>query len=72
MDFGIFLLLQSPTAKSHQEIFSRGTDLAKTADKLGFESVWCAEHHFSTYGYLTRQHMFASHKDTQTQSLIHI
>ncbi len=69
MDFGIFLLLQSPTAKSHQEIFSRGTDLAKTADKLGFESVWCAEHHFSTYGYLSRPLMFASHLATQTEKI---
>jgi|TARA_B100001123_G_scaffold58864_1_gene63483 luciferase family oxidoreductase group 1 len=69
VDFGIFLLLQSPTAKSHQEIFSRGTDLAKTADKLGFESVWCAEHHFSTYGYLSRPLMFASHLATQTEKI---
>ena len=69
MDFGIFLLLQSPTAKSHKEIFSRGTDLAKTADKLGFESVWCAEHHFSTYGYLSRPLMFASHLATQTEKI---
>ena len=69
MDFGIFLLLQSPTAKSHQEIFSRGTDLAKTADKLGFESAWCAEHHFSTYGYLSRPLMFASHLATQTEKI---
>ena len=69
MDFGIFLLLQSPTAKSHQEIFSRGIDLAKTADKLGFESVWCAEHHFSTYGYLSRPLMFASHLATQTEKI---
>ena len=69
MDFGIFLLLQSPTAKSHQEIFSRGTDLAKTADKLGFESVWGAEHHFSTYGYLSRPLMFASHLATQTEKI---
>ena len=69
MDFGIFLLLQSPTAKSHQEIFSRGTDLAKAADKLGFESVWCAEHHFSTYGYLSRPLMFASHLATQTEKI---
>lgn len=69
MDFGIFLLLQSPTAKSHKEIFSRGTDLAKTADKLGFESVWCAEHHFSTYGYLSRPLMFASHLAAQTENI---
>ena len=43
--------------------------MAKTADKLGFESVWCAEHHFSTYGYLSRPLMFASHLATQTEKI---
>ena len=69
MDFGTFLLLQSPTAKSHEEIFFRGIELAKTADRLGFESVWCAEHHFSTYGYLSRPLMFASHLAAQTERI---
>jgi len=69
VDFGTFLLLQSPTAKSHEEIFFRGIELAKTADRLGFESVWCAEHHFSTYGYLSRPLMFASHLAAQTERI---
>tara|TARA_B100001123_G_C15260883_1_gene1006534 strand:+ start:534 stop:1559 length:1026 start_codon:yes stop_codon:yes gene_type:complete len=69
MDFGTFLLLQSPTAKTHEEIFSRGTELAKAADKFGFDSVWCAEHHFSTYGYLSRPLMFASYLATQTERI---
>jgi hypothetical protein len=53
MDFGTFLLLQSPSARSNEEIYGRGVTLAQHADTLGFESVWCAEHHFSTYGYLS-------------------
>ncbi len=69
MDFGTFLLLQSPTAKSHQEIFARGIEVAQIADKLGFESIWCAEHHFSTYGYLSRPLMFASHLATKTDRI---
>ena len=48
MDFGTFLLLQSPTARSPQEVFGRAVEIAKAADKQGFDSIWCAEHHFST------------------------
>ena len=69
MDFGTFLLLQSPSARSHQEIFGRGVTLAQHADKLGFESIWCAEHHFSTYGYLSRPLMFASHLASKTERI---
>ena len=60
MEFGTFLLLQSPGARSSEEVFSFGTRIAQEADKLGFGSVWCAEHHFSTYGYLSRPLMFAT------------
>ncbi len=69
MDFGTFLLLQSPSARSQEEIFSRGIGIAQAADGLGFESVWCAEHHFSTYGYLSRPLMFASHLATRTERI---
>ena len=69
MDFGTFLLLQSPSARSDQEIFERGVKIAQKADGLGFESIWCAEHHFSTYGYLSRPLMFATHLATQTEQI---
>jgi luciferase family oxidoreductase group 1 len=69
MDFGTFLLLQSPSAKSHAEIFARGVGIAQAADRLGFESIWCAEHHFSTYGYLSRPLMFATHLASQTEQI---
>ena len=61
MDFGTFLLLQSPSAQSHKTIYDRGVEIAKHADKLGFDSIWCAEHHFSTYGYLSRPLQYATH-----------
>ena len=69
MDFGTFLLLQSPSAKSSEEIFTRGVEIAQTADKLGFESIWCAEHHFSTYGYLSRPLMMAMHLANRTERI---
>ncbi len=69
MKFGTFLLLQSPTAKSSEEIFARGTEIAQVADTLGFESIWCAEHHFSTYGYLSRPLMLATHLASRTEKI---
>lgn len=69
MDFGTFLLLQSPSARSHEEIFTRGTEIAQFADRLGFDSIWCAEHHFSTYGYLSRPLMFATHLAGRTERI---
>lgn len=69
MQFGNFLLLQSPSAKSSNEVFQRGVELSQAADELGFDSVWCAEHHFSTYGYLSRPLMYAQHLANKTQRI---
>ncbi len=54
MNFGTFLLMQSPSARSSPEIYERGLEMAQAAESLGFRNVWLAEHHFSTYGYLSR------------------
>jgi alkanesulfonate monooxygenase SsuD/methylene tetrahydromethanopterin reductase-like flavin-dependent oxidoreductase (luciferase family) len=69
MEFGTFLLLQSPGARTSEEIFAFGTRIAQEADRLGFGSVWCAEHHFSTYGYLSRPLMFATHLAAHTERI---
>ena len=69
MDCGTFLLLQSPSAQDPVEVFARATEMAQTADRLGFDSIWCAEHHFSTYGYLSRPLMFAMHLAAHTERI---
>ena len=69
MDFGTFLLLQSPSAQDHKTVFQRGIDIAQHADKLGFDSIWCAEHHFSTYGYLSRPLQFVTHLAAVTERI---
>jgi luciferase family oxidoreductase group 1 len=61
MNFGTFLLMQSPSARSSQEIYARAVDLAQAAETLGFHNVWLAEHHFSTYGYLSRPAQLATY-----------
>ena len=69
MDFGTFLLLQSPSARSSQEIYARGIETAQAAETLGFRNVWLAEHHFSTYGYLSRPTQLAAYIAAKTTRL---
>lgn len=69
MDFGTFLLLQSPSARSSQEIYGRGLELAQAAEDFGFHNIWLAEHHFSTYGYLSRPVQLATYIAAKTTRL---
>jgi alkanesulfonate monooxygenase SsuD/methylene tetrahydromethanopterin reductase-like flavin-dependent oxidoreductase (luciferase family) len=69
MNFGTFLLMQSPSARSSQEIYSRALDMAQAAEALGFGNVWLAEHHFSTYGYLSRPAQLATYLAARTTTL---
>src|SRR5947209_18719115 len=69
MDFGTFLLMQSPSARTSQEIYSRGVELTQAAEALGFRNVWLAEHHFSTYGYLSRPAQLATYIAAKTTRL---
>src|SRR5258706_2989364 len=69
MDIGTFLLMQSPTARSSEEIYARGIEQAQAAETLGFRNVWLGEHHFSTYGYLSRPLQLASYIAAKTTRL---
>jgi len=66
MDIGTFLLMQSPSARSSQEIYARGVELSQAAESLGYRNVWMAEHHFSTYGYLSRPLQLATYVAAKT------
>ena len=66
INFGTFLLMQSPSARSSQEIYTRGLEIAQAAEALGFGNVWLAEHHFSTYGYLSRPAQLATYIAAKT------
>ena len=69
INFGTFLLMQSPSARSSQEIYSRALDIAQAAESLGFGNIWLAEHHFSTYGYLSRPAQLATYIAAKTTRL---
>ena len=61
MNFGTFLLMQSPSARPSQEIYARAVEMALAAEGLNFNNIWLAEHHFSTYGYLSRPLQLATY-----------
>src|SRR3984893_4302221 len=69
MNFGTFLLMQSPSARPSQEMFDRAVDIGQAAESLGFRNLWLAEHHFSTYGYLARPVQLATYIAAKTQTL---
>src|SRR5829696_439717 len=69
LSFGTFLLLQSPAARPAQEVYDRAIELAQVSEELGFRNIWLAEHHFSTYGYLSRPLQFASFIAAKTTRL---
>ena len=69
MDIGTFLLMQSPSARSSQEIYARALEQAQAAESLGYRNVWLAEHHFSTYGYVSRPLQLASYIAAKTTKI---
>jgi alkanesulfonate monooxygenase SsuD/methylene tetrahydromethanopterin reductase-like flavin-dependent oxidoreductase (luciferase family) len=69
MDIGTFLLMQSPSARPSEEMYARAIEQAQAAESLGFRNVWLGEHHFSTYGYLSRPLQLASYLAAKTTRL---
>ena len=69
MEFGTFLLMQSPSAAAPGAVYQRGVEITQAAEELGFGNMWLAEHHFSTYGYLSRPLMYALHLAAKTRRI---
>jgi alkanesulfonate monooxygenase SsuD/methylene tetrahydromethanopterin reductase-like flavin-dependent oxidoreductase (luciferase family) len=69
MEFGTFLLLQTPSAQPSQVIYARGLEITQAAEELGFHNMWLAEHHFSTYGLLSRPLTYALHLAERTRRI---
>lgn len=51
MKFGIFFLLQSPEMRPATALYGEALEQAELADQLGFDHIWIAEHHFTSWGY---------------------
>src|SRR5262249_60570514 len=61
--------MQSPSAEPPDVVYRRGIEITQAAEELGFRNMWLAEHHFSTYGYLSRPLMYAMHLANKTRSI---
>ncbi len=51
MRLGMLHLFENPVGISEHEIVKQQMELMIEAERLGYDSVWPAEHHFSEYGY---------------------
>src|SRR5579859_6232169 len=69
LNFGTFLLMQSPSAQSSEEMYARAIEHAQAAEGLGFRNIWLAEHHFSTYGYVGRPVQLATYLAAKTSNI---
>ncbi|MCJ2188474.1 LLM class flavin-dependent oxidoreductase [Novosphingobium beihaiensis] len=69
MKFGIFLLMQSPSAQPSSEIYARALEIVETAEELGFEAVWLAEHHFTNYSHSSQPFVLLSHLAAHTRRI---
>jgi len=69
MEFGVFLLMQSPSARPCAEIYGRAIEIAQAAEELGFSKVWVAEHHFLNYSYSSRPLLVLSHLAARTRRI---
>src|SRR5690242_7581211 len=61
--------MQSPSGRPSEEIYARAIEHAQAAEDLGFRNIWLAEHHFSTYGYLSRPVQLATFIAAKTRRL---
>lgn len=73
MEFGI-LFTSHPNSERepypHQSLHARVTDEIVTADKLGFDCAWLAEHHFSNeYGIMPDVWVYAGYLAALTQRI---
>src|SRR5437867_1694963 len=62
MKFGVFFLSQAPEGvTTPAEALRREFDQTRLAEELGFDSVWLAEHHQSTYCVAPDSLTYAAH-----------
>ncbi len=69
MKFGMLHLFESPANKTEHEVMKEQLELMRSAEDLGFDSVWPAEHHFSEYGYCASPALSLAAIATQTKRI---
>ena len=60
MKWAVFSLSQMPDQTRRVEAFDEDLDYFVKAEELGYDTVWLAEHLFSTYGVVTSTQVYAA------------
>ena len=70
MKFGVLQFFSWPGRRGDlSTVYERALDRVKTMDQTGFDAVWLAEHHFSTYSVCPSVHVMAAHVAGITKNL---
>ena len=69
MKFGLFFVMQRPDHVSERFIYESEIPQMVAAEELGYDSVWIAEHHFTSYGVCSAPQVLAAAVAGQTTRL---
>ncbi len=69
MECGMHMLFQNPGYMSDMEVYDAELKIAKLAEPLGFDSLWCVEHHFTDYTMCPDVTQFLSYMAGQTSKI---
>jgi alkanesulfonate monooxygenase SsuD/methylene tetrahydromethanopterin reductase-like flavin-dependent oxidoreductase (luciferase family) len=70
MKFGVLQFFSWPGRRVPLEtVYARAFDRMKVMDETGYDAVWLAEHHFSTYSVCPSVHIMATHIAAHTKRL---
>ncbi len=62
MQFGVLQFFSWPNRRGElSTVYERALERVKIMDQTGFDAVWLAEHHFSTYSVCPSVHVMAAH-----------
>ncbi|MEM7080325.1 MAG: LLM class flavin-dependent oxidoreductase [Pseudomonadota bacterium] len=70
MKFGVLQFFSWPERRVDlPTVYERALDRVKTMDQNGYDAVWLAEHHFSTYSVCPSVHIMGMHIANQTRNI---
>lgn len=70
MKFGVLQFFSWPDRRVDLEkVYSRAFDRIEIMDQTGYDAVWLAEHHFSSYSICPSVHMMGTHVAARTRNL---
>ncbi|MBI3742922.1 MAG: LLM class flavin-dependent oxidoreductase, partial [Chloroflexi bacterium] len=69
MKFSTFHLFPRPADWSVQQVYDYELQVIQTADELGFDCAWIAEHHFRDYGVVANTMLLLSNLAAKTKRI---